>query len=107
MLDREWKAIEVKSNVRYNHRVKEVYTKVFDESLFTLEAPSHISDMGLSRLMRKVVFFDLLYLKEFKQVTYKSDFDELQFVVQLILDLTKIIGEREPSLSQLFNENLR
>lgn len=63
--------------------------------------------MGLSRLMRKAVFFDLLYLKEFKQVTYKSDFDELQFVVQLILDLTKIIGEREPSLSQLFNENLR
>lgn len=40
MLDREWKAIEVKSTVRFGHRLKEVYTKVFDEALFTLEAPS-------------------------------------------------------------------
>lgn len=46
--------------------MKEVFIKVFDEKIFTIETPQSHMDMGLSRLMRRVVFFDLNYLKEFK-----------------------------------------
>lgn len=57
--------------------------------------------------MRRVLFFDLLYLKEFKQDTYKSDFDELQFALSLILDVTRALAEREPALASLHSDHLR
>ena len=45
--------------------------------------------------MKKVFFFDLAYLGEMKQDTLKSDLDEMQFTVNFILDLTRILSEFE------------
>ena len=51
--------------------------------------------MTLSRFMRRILIFDLVYLLELKQKSFKSDFDELQFTVQIIMDLTRLISDHE------------
>ena len=57
--------------------------------------------------MRRILVFDLVYLKEFKQNTFKSDFDELHFTISLIMDVTRCLAEREPALAELHNDNLK
>jgi hypothetical protein len=57
--------------------------------------------------MRRILVFDLLYLKDFKQETFKSDFDELQFTISLILDVTRALAERETALAGLHNDTIK
>lgn len=53
------------------------------------------NDYVMKNFMRRVLMFDLVYLLELKQDSFKSDFDELRFTVSLILDLTRCISEKE------------
>jgi AAA domain len=57
--------------------------------------------------MKRIIVFDLLYLKEFKQETFRSDFDELQFALSILFDITRIISEKDPALSGLNNDTLK
>jgi hypothetical protein len=50
---------------------------------------------------------DLLYLKEFKQEVFRSDFDELTFTISLIMDITRGIADRDESLRQIHNDKLK
>jgi len=52
-------------------------------------------DYILKNFMRRVLMFDLVYLLELKQECFRSDFDELRFAITLILDLTRVIAEKE------------
>ena len=52
-------------------------------------------DYILKNFMRRVLMFDLVYLLELKQECFRSDFDELRFTITLILDLTRVIAEKE------------
>lgn len=45
--------------------------------------------------MRRVLVFDLVYLLELKQSSFKSDFDEINFTINLIADLTRLVSELE------------
>jgi hypothetical protein len=60
-----------------------------------------VLDTGLTRFMKRILLFDLLYLKEFKQATFKSDFDELQFAISLILDVNRALVDRDSSLASI------
>ena len=57
--------------------------------------------------MRRILIFDLLYLKEFKQETFRSDFDELSFTINLLMDVTRNIAEREPALASVTNDHIK
>lgn len=45
--------------------------------------------------MRKVFFFDLTFLKEFKQEIFASDLKEIYTAFTLLMDLTRIIMKVE------------
>jgi superfamily I DNA and/or RNA helicase len=57
--------------------------------------------------MKRILVFDLLYLKEFKQDTFKSDFDELSFTLSVLFDVTRAMAEKDPALSALKNDNAK
>ena len=60
--------------------MKDVLSRVFNEKIFVVESKkpgvSYCVD-SLSKFMRRLLIFDLLYLKELKQDSFRSDFDEL------------------------------
>ena len=60
-----------------------------------------VLDTGLHQFMKRILLFDLLYLKEFKHATFRSDFDELQFAISLILDVNRALVERDSSLASI------
>lgn len=45
--------------------------------------------------MRRVLLFDLVYLLELKQSSFKSDFDEISFTVNMLYDLTRLVSDIE------------
>ncbi len=57
--------------------------------------------------MKRILVFDLVYLKELKQETFKSDYDELSFALSLLFDITRTIVEKDPTLSALNNDNAK
>ena len=57
--------------------------------------------------MRRILVFDLIYLREFKQETFRSDFDEITFTVYMIMDVTRALAEKDESLRQLQSDNLK
>ena len=57
--------------------------------------------------MKRLLVFDLPYLKEFKKETFRSDFDELQFAISILFDVTRAIAERDPALAGLSNDSFK
>ena len=53
----------------------------------------HKPNNPIGRIMKRVFFFDHTYLKEFKENVFISDFEEIYFTRDLILDLTRLVGE--------------
>lgn len=85
---------------------------MFNEKIFVQEAPpSHPAlsslDSTLRTLMRRILVFDLYYLKEFKQDTFRSDFDELTFALSLILDVTRVLAEKDTLLTHIKSDALK
>lgn len=92
--------------------MKEVLSKVFNEKMFVIEAPQTANsqttlDTGIAKFMRRLVVFDLIYLKELKQDTFRSDFDELQFTIALILDVTRTVADKDPTLSMISSDTIK
>lgn len=50
---------------------------------------------------------DLLYLKEFKQDVFRSDFDEFTFTMFMLLDVTRQLAERDEGLKQLQSDRVK
>lgn len=92
--------------------MKEVFSRVLSEKIFIVERPKSLFnpaclEAGLHKFMKRLLVFDLPYLKEFKRETFRSDFDELQFAISILFDVTRAIAERDPSLATLTNDSLK
>lgn len=112
MTEREYPSIELKHQVRLRKLMTDLFIKVFNERQFTIEAP-HANrvilqvDPNLSNSMRRVLVMDLLYLKEFKQDVFRSDFDEFTFTMYMLLDITRCLAERDEGLKQLHSDRVK
>jgi hypothetical protein len=92
--------------------MKEVLGKIYEERIFIVEEAKKVPsqgclDVGLHTFMKRILVFDLVYLKELKQETFKSDFDELSFALNLLFDITRIIVDKDPALSSLNNDSVK
>ena len=91
--------------------MKEVLGKIYDERIFIVEESKKLASLGcldanLHHFMKRILVFDLVYLKELKQETFRSDFDELSFALNLLFDITRIIVDKDPALSALNSDSL-
>ena len=92
--------------------LKEVLCKVYDERIFIVDEVKKNShslclDAGLQNFMKRILVFDLLYLKEFKYDTFKSDFDELTFTLSVLFDVTRVMADKDPTLASIKVDNKR
>jgi hypothetical protein len=92
--------------------MKEVLGKIYNESIFIVEEAKKVPqqgcfDVGLHTFMKRILVFDLVYLKELKQDTFRSDFDELSFALNLLFDITRIIVDKDPALSSLNSDSMK
>jgi len=89
--------------------MKEVFGKVLNEKFFIVDRPKSLAaclDTGhLHKFMKRILVFDLPYLKELKRDTFRSDFDELQFAIALLFDVTRSIADKDPTT--IHNDNLK
>lgn len=55
--------------------------------------------------MKRLLIFDLPYLREYKKETFRSDFDELQMTISIIFDVTRALAERDATLDSIQNDS--
>jgi len=112
MIEKEHQTIEVRNQARMPRIMKEVFSKILGEKIFIVERPKTLFnpaclESGLHKFMKRLLVFDLPYLKELKRETFRSDYDELQFAISILFDVTRAIAERDPSLQSLTNDSLK
>jgi superfamily I DNA and/or RNA helicase len=103
LIDNEARYEALKFEIRSHKILIEFISKSFyEEKLkkFRIEDDNiYFKDVNnrspLARIMKRIFFFDLIYLKELKDQVFASDFDEVRFTYNLIMDVTRLMSENE------------
>ena len=99
------------SQVRLPRVVGEFVYKTFYEDVIK---PFHYENMkddklsNVGKVMTRILFFDLSFLRELdEQNSSDFDFEEISFTYNLLLDVTRIVGDRIKFYSQIANDTER
>ncbi|CDW88819.1 splicing endonuclease positive effector [Stylonychia lemnae] len=97
LIEQDYPYLKVRGQLRFNHLMCQILNKLFYKQNPMNASRRDIveSQFVLKNFMRRVIMFDLQYLKELKQESFRSDFDEINFTTHLIGDLTKVVSEVE------------
>eukprot|EP00347_Sterkiella_histriomuscorum_P020454 403337744 len=102
MIEQDFNYFKMRGQLRVGHIQCQIINRMlYKNNTIQMNAPrqqqtAFNDDLTcLRNFMRRVLLFDLTYLLELKQSSFKSDFDEINFTISLIGDLTRLVSEIE------------